>query len=270
MNKAHALMVKTNHYLIKGGELTEEHKLTITKRLLAAKTTPEQARRRFTKIAGSERDMYPYSYVLPYNGGEKPVTIFNQLPKTQILSMNSYELEILRLLCLFAPDNPEVRDMVAQTQARLRRTCFGNRGCGTGECYDAGLVTLRFLSATAPGNKSWISGMIDTYNAYAGKRKHSKYYRYDYSRYYTWYYWLCLSELPYDIAEPEILKHKDEMLTVAKNGMAVKTEEDKILAPIKLFALKNCISRLPLYANLKNVRPIENDRQVYLEMSEAL
>ena len=250
MNQAHSLMIKTNHHLIKGGELTDAHKLTITNRLLSAKTTPEQARRRFNKLPGNERDMYPYQYVLPYNNGEKLVTIFNQMPKTQILSMNNYELEILRLLHLFAPQNPEVADMVAQTAVRLKKTCFGNKGCSTGECFDAGLVTLRYISATAPKSEGWIYNLLSMYNFAAPKRKNSGYHGRNYTRYYIWYYWLCLSEMPFQIAERQIKLHKDEMLSYLNGGIKTKTDEDRILVPIKTAVIKNCLSKLPEYASL--------------------
>jgi hypothetical protein len=266
---AHELMVRTNHYLIKGGELTEAHKTNITGQLLAAKSTPEQARRRFTKITGGERQMYPFLYVLPYNGGAKLNTIFNQQPQTQILSMNMYELEIIRLLYLFAPDSPEVQDMVGQVLERLKKTCFGNHGCGTGECYDAGLVTLRFLSAAAPEKQTWISDQIKSYNKHIAEKKRSKYYGRQYSNYYMWYYWLCLSELPFDIAEPEILRNKNDMLLSAGKSMAMGIDEDKMINPIRMYALRNSLSRLPEYAHIKEKQPYvaERDGRLYFDIS---
>jgi hypothetical protein len=242
---AHELMVRTNHYIIKGGELTDAHKANITNQLLAAKSTPEQARRRFPKITGNERQMYPFLYVLPYNGGVKLNTIFNQQPQTQILSMNMYELEIIRLLYLFTPENLEIQDMVGQTLDRLKKTCFGNHGCATGECFDAGLVTLRFLAAAVPNDTRWIANQISTYNNNIAEKKRSRYYGRQYSLYYMWYYWLCLSELPFEIAQPEILRHNDEMLPLVDKDMAAKSKEDEIFNAVRLSALKNCLSRLP-------------------------
>lgn len=262
----HELMVRTNHYLIKGGELTAAQKTNITGQLLAAKSTPEQSQRRFTKIKGGERDMYPYLYVLPYNGGVKLNTIFNQEPKTQILSMNNYELEIVRLLYLFEPNNQTLNDMVDQILERLKKTCFGNLGCGTGECFDAGLITLRFLAATVPDNTNWISNLIKCYNDTASKRKHSKYYGPHYTKYYAWYYWLCLGELPYEIAESEIIKHKEEILSSAKTGLAMTTEANKILNPVRMSALKNCISRLSEYEKIKECQPYISDKDGRLRL----
>ena len=266
MNPAHALMIKTNHYLIKGGELTQQHKATITSKLLAAKSTPQDATRRFAKIKGRERDMYPFSYVLPYNGGEKPVTILNQRPKTQILSMNSYELEILRLLCLFAPNDPAVQEMTGKTIRRLKNTCFGGKGCSTGECYDAGLVTLRFAATAAPKDIGWMANLVSTYNGSALKRKRSRYYGHDYLHYYSWYYWLCLSELPQHLAEPEIARHANEILSVVNKGLEMTTEANKVLSPVKLSLVKNCISRLPAYAYIGEQLPCESkDGRLHLD-----
>jgi len=245
------LMLKANHYLIQGGVLTETHKSTITNRLLSAKSTPIQAARRFPRIKGNERNMYPFLYVLPYNGGEKLNTIFNQRPKTQILSMNNYELEVIRLLYLFMSGNPDIRDMVDSVLDRLKKTCFGNHGCGTGECFDAGLVTLRFLSATNPTGEAWISSLIHSYNDNIEKKRQTKYYN-------MWYYWLCLSELTYAIAAPEIIKNKDNMLSLAKDGMVMNTKENKHFNPIRMFVLRNCISRLPEYADFSSRLPYIN------------
>jgi len=263
---AYELMIKANHYLIKGGELTAAHKENITTQLLAAKSTPQQAQRRFTKLKGGERDMYPFLYVLPYNGGIKLNTIFDQEPQTQILSMNMYELEIIRLLSVFNPDDPEIQDMVKQVLGRLKKTCFGNRGCGTGECYDAGLITLRFLSSTAPEEKLWITDQINCYNNHIAEKKRSKYYGRQYARYYMWYYWLCLSELPIELAKPEILRHKEELFSSAHESMLVNSEKDQVFNTVRLSALRNCLSRLSEYEYLQEYQPYvsEYDGRLHL------
>ena len=153
---AYELMVKTNHYLIKGGELTDAQKTNIIRQLLAAKSTPQQAVRFYAGVRfpgntdSSGRRMYPEFFIPPYNGGEKYKTVLNQTPKTHILSANLYELEILRLLHLFAPDDTEIKNMVEKTLARLKTTCFGNEDDGVGECFDTNLIVLRFLAAADP------------------------------------------------------------------------------------------------------------------------
>jgi len=245
---AYELMVKTNHHLIKGGALTDRQKGIVVNRLLAARAAPEQANRfysgvNYPKNAGESRCMYPVFYIPPYDGNKKLKTVFGQTPNTHILSANMYELEILRLLVLFKPGDQAVADMVNKTLERLKKTCFGNDRCGTGECFDASLVTLRFLTAAAPGDSKWIQSRVDNYNNHVNEKKRAWHP--------LWYFWLCLSEAPPHIAEPEILKYKDEMLSwqdAADGGSEIaRPNRAKIRAagPVLVNTVKNCLRRLP-------------------------
>jgi len=177
-------MIKTNRHLIEGGELKEAQKANVVNQLLGARSD-ERAKQSFHKSMGGA--MYPQYYIPPYNGGKKLQTVIPMSPKTHILSANAYELEILRLLALFAPDNPEVKEMVAKTLERLKNTCFGYQSCHVGECFHAGLIVLRFLAAAAPQETEWIKKQIDVYENHAGDAKrHSGVNK---------YYLLCLFEL---------------------------------------------------------------------------
>lgn len=77
------LMIKANHYLIKGGMLTDAQKQNIVRQLMAARSTESQARRfyagvKFPNNMGSDgRQMYPFFFIPPYNDGKKYKTIFN-------------------------------------------------------------------------------------------------------------------------------------------------------------------------------------------------
>lgn len=190
---AYDLMVNTNQHLINGGELTNKQKQNIAAQLLAARSTPEQAQRFYkgvrypNNIDGEGRRMYPVFYIPPYNDGKKLKTVVGQTPKTHILSANMYELEILRLLHLFAPENPDVMDMTARTLERLKTTCFAGRGCGLGECFDTALVALRFVITVAPDETAWIVRLLNEYHRNAVEKKLVSYV----GRYYA----LCLSEL---------------------------------------------------------------------------
>jgi len=80
--KAHELMIKSNHYLIQGGELTEGQKANVVRQLLAAQNDA-QAVDCFKKgvnapgylfalkQSGDSRVMYPLFFVPPYNNGKK-------------------------------------------------------------------------------------------------------------------------------------------------------------------------------------------------------
>lgn len=104
--------------------------------------------------------MYPIYYIPPYHGNRKLRLIQGYLPKTNILYANHYELEIIRLLFLFAPENPKVQEMTENTLERLKQTCFGN-SCTQGECLAAGISVLRFLTAARPDDTEWIDRLLN-------------------------------------------------------------------------------------------------------------
>jgi len=177
---AYELMIKTNHHLIRGGELSAAQKAAIVPRLLAARSDEQAIPNTF------QSNMYPAYFIPPYNNGKKLQTVIPMSPKTHILSANAYELEIIRLLYLFAPEDTVVREIVRGTLERLKVTCFGN-GCEKGECFHAALPVLRFLAAAAPGETEWIAKLISFFHAhFDDQKRHSGVMR---------YFNLCLSEL---------------------------------------------------------------------------
>ena len=257
--ESYELMIKVNHYLIKGGKLSDGQIGAIVNQLFADRSKSEQAQRFYAGVKfpnnldGSGREMYPLFYIPPYNNGKKLKTVLGQTPNTQILSANMYELEILRLLCVFAPENSEVKNMVTKTLKRLKTTCFGYMDDGVGECFDASLVVLRFLAAAAQNETEWIKSRIDNYDRHCGDKKRPWFS--------LWYYWLCLSELPFDIAYPEVEKYKDEMLNRLTNkSYAMNSENDKIMQPVRLCILRNILSKYPEYEYIKERQPYVSDK----------
>lgn len=265
---SYELMIKTNHYLIKGGRLSDSQKQSIFRQILAAVSPEETATRFYTGVKSPDnmdsngRRMYPVFFIPPYNAGKKYKTIFNQTPKTHIFSANMYELEMIRLLHILAPDNETVKEMVKQTVSRLKTTCFGNEDDGTGECFDTSLVVLRFLAAAAPDETEWIKSRIANYYNHKDDRKRP-WFSY-------WYFWLCLSELPFEIAKPEILKYKDEILHWLTNKSCVmNSEQDKTIHPVLICMLRNLISEIPEYEYIKDREPYidEKDGRLHFDIS---
>lgn len=266
------MMIKTNHYLIKGSELTDSQKENIVRQLLAAQSD-ERTKQSFyngvklpNNIDGDGRRMYPIFYIPPYNDGKKLQTVIPLTPKTHILSANSYELEIIRLLYLFAPDEPVVKDMVKKTLERLKTTCFGYQDCAIGECFHSALIVLRFLATTAPEDIEWIKNLIKFFNKHIdeklmlrGKGVHGNV---------LWYYWLCLSELPIEIAEPEIVKYKDRIIHQLSRSSVMNNENDKVNHPVMICMLRNCLYRFPEYAHIKDTEPYvsEKDGRLHFDM----
>ncbi|CAH1191832.1 hypothetical protein PAECIP111892_00760 [Paenibacillus auburnensis] len=267
---AYNLMIQTNHYLIKNGSLTDSQKDNIVWQFFSAQTKPEQAKRFYqsvkfpNNIDSHGRQMYPVFFIPPYNDGVKLKTIFNQTPKTHIFSANMYELEIIRLLYLFAPNNPIVKEIVDKTLIRLRTTCFGNSDDGLGECFDTSLVVLRFLALVVPNDIGWIKGRIDNYNCHAGDRKRPWFAK--------WYFWLCLSELPLEIAESEINKYKGEFMPWLTTKSAImNSEHDKMIHPVLICMLRNLMSRYPEYAHIKERQPYisEEDGRLHFDITQT-
>ena len=67
------------------------------------------------KVNPETDNLYPNYYIPLYNDNKKRRLIQGYLPKTNLLYTNHYELEIIRLHYLFAPDNDKVKEMVNNT-----------------------------------------------------------------------------------------------------------------------------------------------------------
>jgi len=256
---AYELLIITNHHLIKGGELTEPQKAGIVRQLHTAQSDERTKQgfyagvKFFSNTDSNGRRMYPVYYIPPYNEGKKLQTVIPLSPKTHILSANAYELEIIRLLNLFAPDDTRVRDMVNGTLERLKTTCYGYHDCAVGECFHTALIVLRFLAAAEPGDTAWISKLLTFFRlhmeeklALRGKGVHGNV---------LWYYWLCLSELPFELAAPEIARYKDQIISQLNRGSVMNNESDKINHPVMICAIRNALARLPEYARIKDTQP---------------
>ena len=272
---AHELMIKTNHYLIKdikGGELTDAQKANIVRQLLAARSG-EREKQSFYKGVKYENNTdkngdvtgtYPAYYIPPYNNGKKLQTIIPMSPKTHILSSNAYELDIIRLLHLFAPDNPNVKEMVQGTLKRLKTACFAN-DCIVGECFHTSLPALRFIGTAVPEDAVWVTKLVDKISGnlpgkLSGKNRVNGNVQ--------WYYYLCLSELPYNTAEAELIRYKDILYQRLNKSAVMNSENDKIHHPVLFCVLRNCLRRLPEYAYIKDRQPYVSgkDGRLYFDL----
>jgi len=271
---AYELMIKTNHHLIKDGELTDAQKANIVRQLLTAQSD-ERIKQSFYKgvkyPGNTDKNgtghMYPLFFIPPYNENKKYQTVIPMSPKTHILSANSYELEIIRLLYMLAPKNSDVQDMVEKTLARLKTTCYGYHDCAVGECFHTALIVLRFVASTAPNDTEWIGKLLSFFKrhmdeklALRGKGVHGNV---------LWYYWLCLSELPLPLAKPEIQRYKDKIIIQLSRSSVMNSENDKTNHPVMICAIRNALARLPEYAHIIDRQPYvnEKDGRLHFDMS---
>lgn len=235
---AYRTAIETNYRMIKGENIAENEREAIVGELLeAAETDPA--------MPTGSRAMYPVFYIPPQ--GVKLQSLMAQIPKTKILAGNMYELEILRILCLLAPEDPRVIFMRDETLKRLKSTCFGWEDDGVGECFDASLIVLRFLCAAAPEDKEWIKGRIENYNRHADDKKRPWFP--------LWYFWLCLSEMPLELALPEMERHREKLEKKLRRSYVMHSEQDLALHPMLVCMLRNLMSRLPEYSWLAGCEP---------------
>ena len=261
---AYELMIKTNHHLIKDGALTESQKTNIVRQLFTARSDDwtMQSFYKGVKYPGNADKngtghMYPIYFIPPYNDNKKYQTVIPMSPKTHILSANSYELEIIRLLYMFAPTNSDVQDIVQETLARLKTTCYGYNDCAVGECFHTALIVLRFLATTVPDDAEWIKKLLSFFKRHIdekltlrGKGVHGNV---------LWYYWLCLSELPLEFAKPEIQRYKDRIIGQLSRS-CVMNSANGTNHPVMICAIRNALARLPEYAYIKKRQPYVNEK----------
>lgn len=160
--KNYKILMEANRKEIFADDVSNKEKQEVVASLLQGIAYGQDAHKykRRMRVNPATDNIYPNFYIPPYNENKKLRLIQGYLPKTNILYANHYELEILRLLFLFAPENEKINEMVKYTLHRLRNTCFGN-SCTQGECLATGISVLRFLVVTQPNDKEWIDRLLN-------------------------------------------------------------------------------------------------------------
>jgi len=245
---AYEIMLKTNRYMIRGGEYSDAEKIGIAQQLHQNRITDGKMR-----VAPYS---YPKFFIPPYNSGKALPTIIPMSAKTFQVGDNAYEFEILRLIRMFATEEEdELSNMLDVTSERLKHTCFGYKSCGDCECFEASIVVLRYLTFAEPNNTSWIEKQLAIYHKhFADKRRSAGVQR---------YFWLCLSNMPFDIAEGEIKKQRENILTQLRQSHKIKGEHDDI----NLYVMRNTLARLPEFSYLSNRKPYEQAGQLHFSLS---
>lgn len=264
---AHECLLQTDRAYI-CGTLAPNQREEAAAVLLAARTTKERAERFYAGVRypgnrdAAGRELYPLFFIPPYNQGKKLKTLLDQTPKTHLFSANSYELEILRLLHLFLPENKEVRHMVTQTLRRLQTTCFGFQDDGVGECFETSLVVLRFIGTVAPREETWIKSRIINYLAHAADKKRASFSQ--------WYFWLCLSEMPFEIAKGEAEPYLPEIKNwLFHKSCVMHSPHDHTVHPVLLCLLRNLLAKYPGYENILHCQPVVSEKDGRLRLDIA-
>lgn len=155
--ESYRILIEVSQNEAEGEKYTDKEKQEIVEQLLNGMACKEDVKKYKLRMRVNPYtdNIYPNYFIPPYNENKKLPMVNGKLPKTHILYANHYELEILRILFLFAPENEAVQTMIKNTLHRLQNTCYGNK-CPQGECVAAGKAVLRFLQTVCPQEKEWI------------------------------------------------------------------------------------------------------------------
>lgn len=155
------ILMELNRKMIFGEEISDAEKEEAVSVFLSGTCNKKDILKykKRMRVNAETDNIYPNYFIPPYDGSKKLRLIQGYLPKTNILYANHYELEVLRLLYILAPENKMVDEMVKNTLQRLKGTCFGN-SCTQGECLATGICVLRFLAVTCPDNTEWIDKLL--------------------------------------------------------------------------------------------------------------
>ena len=209
-------------------------------------------------------DKCPYFYLPPYCCGKRLRLVQGYQPKTNILYNNHYELEILRLLAMYAPSEPRAQIMTEAALYRLRNTCFGI-SCTQGECFPTGISVLRFLSAL-PEKDEWIDKLLHPLgeafmsfgNGGAAVQKGLP----------LTYLLMALTDIRNDTAIALINKKKDWLLDLLRRGRITDkrsdgrtTEADKYNLMGK-YIIRNALGILPEYKDIR-------EHKIYVDPSDG-
>lgn len=214
-------------------------------------------------VNGETDKMYPGFYIPPYNANKKLRLVQGYLPKTNILYANHYELEILRLLYMFASENGTICDMVQTTLQRLKGTCFGN-ACMQGECLATGISVLRFLAVVCPDDSEWIDRLLNPLGELflsAGKGQAATQKGVPMS-----YFLMSLTDINNEKSRDLIQQKKEWLLDLLRRGWLTgklsngKISERDTYNLLEKYIIRNALSILPEYKDIAKYEIYVSDK----------
>jgi len=253
------ILKETNRKLFTGETFKDLEKKEICDTLLSAKSDTYTVNKFHKGVRAPDdgRMLYPQFFIPPYNDGKKLRLVTGQLPKTQLLSSNHYELEILRILALWDNSNPVVNRMLDETLKRLDTTCFAHF-CSTGECVGAGIAVLRLLSVLSPKDGKWIDKILNPlikqydggHNGMAATNNNVP----------VFYLYAVLPDIENDACLTLIEQRKNWIIHMLTRGSITGPAIQDTYNVTLLYILKNALTMLPEYAFMKSRKVYISDK----------
>lgn len=245
------IMLSTEYMLISGESPETSARRGIVNQLLSGRSSDTEIRKFHAGISSAVHrgvfmfdeyglcPMYPEIYIPPYVNmteadmgyspyGAKYRLLTGYQPKTLMLSANAYELGILRILALFAPDDATVRRMCDQTMVRLDSTALGHFNAKN-DYYCISIAVMRFISAAFPDEKGRIRGFVQGIEREYDSQKRPKSVRL--------YKYLAYSELP-----PELIR--DTLISRYGELTDFKDKADPVFDPLTCRICERCLAMI--------------------------
>ena len=162
--------------------------------------------------------------------------ITGELPQTNMLCANHYELEILRVLALWRHSDEFVQSMLFRTTDRLNNASFGH-GSGKGDSISTAVSVLRFLSVVLDNSDRWLNELIHNINESPNLPA-------------FFYYCLALSGIDSPAALEAIYGMKSRCFDMLRRGWLIGPAELDRYNILRKYVLKNMLSKLDEYSYL--------------------
>ena len=165
--------------------------------------------------------------------------ITGEMPRTNMLSANHYELECLRILALWRHDEELVQSMLFRTTERINGASFGHAE-GNGESASAAIAALRFLTAVLDNSDRWLNELIHKID---GSKNGC-----------CFYFCLALCDVKSDAALEVIRKNKERYMDMLGSGWLTGPSELDRYNILRKYIIRNLLSRLDEYRWISGAR----------------
>lgn len=187
-------------------------------------------------------------FFFPQYESHKFRLITGEMPRTNMLSANHYELECLRILALWRHDEELVQSMLFRTTERINSTAFGHAE-GNSESIGAATAVLRFLTVVLDNSDRWLNELVHKIDSSNNSSC-------------NFYFCLALCDITSDAALEVIRKNKNRYMEMLRKGWLTGPAELDRYNILRKYILKSLLSRLDEYSYL-------SDSKIYISGADG-